>query len=122
MTDTNNSSPKTPRPTLDSTNTDHKSFTVGPFEFDIDTKILSAQGFESIRLTNKEGLILQFLQAKKGQVVSRADLLKHVWGYNSSINTHTLETHIYRLRKKIEKVADSKSIITTEVAGYSLVK
>lgn len=115
-----NATPKTPKTTVEPTSTGQTSFTVGPFVFNIETKILSAQGYEGIRLTKKEGLILQFLQAQKGKIVSRADLLQHVWGYNSSINTHTLETHIYRLRKKIEKVTDSKSIIITEVAGYSL--
>lgn len=119
MTHASDSSPKPPKVTFDPMSS---SFSFGPFEFDIATKILSAQGFEDIRLTNKEGLILQFLQARKGRIVSRTDLLKHVWGYNSSINTHTLETHIYRLRQKIEVVADSKSIIVTEVAGYRLVK
>lgn len=116
------SSSKTPKITVGPTSTGHTSFTFGPFEFDIETKTLSAQGFEDIRLTNKEVKILQFLHAQKGKIVSRAELLQHVWGYNSSINTHTLETHIYRLRKKIQKVADSKTIIKTEVAGYRLVK
>ena len=95
---------------------------IGPFQFNVETKRLSNQRLGDIRITDKEVRILEFLLLHKGKIVSRSDLLEHVWGYSDSAKTHTVETHIYRLRKKIERVADSKSIIITEVGGYRLVK
>ena len=53
--------------------------------------------------------------------VSRETLLQEVWGYNSGVTTHTLETHIYRLRQKVEKDAASPQILVTEAGGYKLV-
>ena len=100
----------------------HSSSEIGPFAFDIVTKTLSSTEFEDITVTNKEARILKFLLSRKGMIVSRTDMLLHVWGYNSTADTHTVETHIYRLRKKIGRVVDSKTIITTEVGGYRLVK
>ena len=95
---------------------------IGPFEFDMETKTLSSEQSEDINVTNKEARILKYLLSRKGAIVSRTDLLRHVWGYNSSADTHTVETHIYRLRKKIGRFTDSKAIIITEVGGYRLVK
>lgn len=95
---------------------------IGPFDFDVETKTLSSTQFEDITVTNKEARILKFLLSRKGMIVSRTDLLRHVWGYNSTADTHTVETHIYRLRKKIGRVIDSKTIIITESGGYRLVK
>jgi DNA-binding response OmpR family regulator len=48
-------------------------------------------------------------------------LLQEVWGYNSSVTTHTLETHIYRLRQKVEKDAGSPSVLISASGGYKLV-
>lgn len=98
------------------------SFEIGPFKFDMETKTLSSSQSEDINLTNKEDRILKYLLSRQGAVVSRIDLLRHVWGYNGYADTHTVETHIYRLRKKIGKFTDSKAIIITEVGGYRLVK
>lgn len=95
---------------------------VGPFKFDMESKRLFAKQVGEIKITDKEARVLKFLLSHKGNIVSRTDLLQHVWGYDSSANTHTVETHIYRLRKKIGTIADGKSIIITERGGYRLAK
>ena len=73
------------------------------------------------RLTEKETAILRFLYRAGHMPVSRETLLQEVWGYNSAVTTHTLETHIYRLRQKIEKDAANPEILVTEAGGYKLV-
>ena len=73
------------------------------------------------RLTGKETAILRYLYRAGQRPVSRETLLQEVWGYNSGLTTHTLETHIYRLRQKIEKDAASPAILVTEAGGYTLV-
>tara|TARA_B100000029_G_scaffold501931_1_gene576311 strand:+ start:227 stop:916 length:690 start_codon:yes stop_codon:yes gene_type:complete len=73
------------------------------------------------RLTDKETEIIKFLYRSNGKVVSKIVLLDEVWGYNVGMTTHTLETHIYRLRQKIEKDPSSSQILVTESNGYRLV-
>lgn len=72
------------------------------------------------RLTEKETAILAFLHANKNRTVARQELLDAVWGYAEGVETHTLETHIYRLRQKIEKDAANPEILLTEENGYRL--
>ena len=74
-----------------------------------------------VRLTEKETAILRFLYRAGLRPISREVLLQEVWGYNSGVTTHTLETHIYRLRQKIEKDAATPEILVTEAGGYKLV-
>ena len=74
-----------------------------------------------IRLTEKETNILKFLYRADDGVVARDILLHEVWGYNSAVTTHTLETHIYRLRQKIEPDPSNATILVTESGGYRLV-
>ena len=74
-----------------------------------------------MRLTEKETAILRYLYRAGQRPVSRETLLQEVWGYNSGVTTHTLETHIYRLRQKVEKDAASPAILVTESGGYKLV-
>ena len=75
----------------------------------------------SIRLTEKEALLLQILKAAEGESVSRETLLDKVWRYADGVETHTLETHIYRLRQKIEDdPAEPKIVVTDEAGGYFL--
>ncbi|MEO0920770.1 MAG: helix-turn-helix domain-containing protein, partial [Pseudomonadota bacterium] len=69
----------------------------------------------------KEANIIKFLYRAGARVVSRDTLLEEVWGYNSGVTTHTLETHVYRLRQKIEKDPSNASILVTESGGYKLV-
>lgn len=74
-----------------------------------------------IRLTEKETAILRYLY-RAGQVpVPREILLQEVWGYNSGVTTHTLETHIYRLRQKIEPDPADPGLLETQAGGYRLV-
>ncbi|WP_293860438.1 response regulator transcription factor [uncultured Alsobacter sp.] len=96
-------------------------FTIGPYTFRPSAKLLvSAQG-SKLKLTEKETAILRFLYRAETRVVTRDVLLTEVWGYNSNVTTHTLETHIYRLRQKIERDPSSAQILITEAGGYKLV-
>ena len=95
--------------------------TIGPYEFRPATKLLQeARRGRKIRLTEKEAAILTFLLGAGGQPVSREILLSEVWGYNSKVTTHTLETHIYRLRQKIEPNPAEARILLTDPGGYRL--
>ncbi len=93
---------------------------IGPYSFRPAAKLLS-EGERRIRLTEKETDILRFLHAAGGNV-PRETLLHEVWGYNPAVTTHTLETHIYRLRKKIEANPGDARILLTEAGGYHLAK
>lgn len=96
-------------------------FTVGPYTFRPSAKSLVCEDQSKIRLTEKETAILKYLFRAGEQVVSRDILLHEVWGYNSGVTTHTLETHIYRLRQKIERDPSNAEILVTETGGYKLV-
>jgi DNA-binding response OmpR family regulator len=96
-------------------------FTIGPYSFQPSSKLLVAAKGAKIRLTEKETAILRFLFRAGQRPISREVLLQEVWGYNSGVTTHTLETHIYRLRQKIEKDATTPEILVTEAGGYKLV-
>jgi len=96
-------------------------FSVGPYSFRPGAKMMVDGNSKKIRLTEKETAILRFLYRAGQQPVSRETLLQEVWGYNSGVTTHTLETHIYRLRQKIERDAANPEILMTESGGYKLV-
>jgi DNA-binding response OmpR family regulator len=96
-------------------------FTIGPYTFQPSSKLLVGPKGNKVRLTEKETAILRFLYRAGLRPISREVLLQEVWGYNSGVTTHTLETHIYRLRQKIEKDAASPEILVTEAGGYKLV-
>ncbi|PIE10739.1 MAG: DNA-binding response regulator [Rhodobacterales bacterium] len=95
-------------------------FTVGPYSFRPAQKLLVTEEDKKIRLTEKETNILKFLQRAPEGVVPRDQLLHEVWGYNAGVTTHTLETHIYRLRQKIEPDPSNARILVTEQGGYRL--
>ena len=95
-------------------------FKVGPYEFRPSVKMLVTEEDRKIRLTEKETSILKFLYRAGGKPVTRDVLLDEVWGYNSGVTTHTLETHVYRLRQKIEPDPSNASILVTEAGGYRL--
>ena len=96
-------------------------FSVGPYSFRPGAKMLVGANAKKVRLTEKETAILRFLYRAGQMPVSRETLLQEVWGYNSGVTTHTLETHIYRLRQKIESDAANPAILVTESSGYKLV-
>ena len=96
-------------------------FTIGHYTFKPASKILIDEKGSKIRLTEKEASILKFLYRASEKVVTRDVLLHEVWGYNAGVTTHTLETHIYRLRQKIEKDPSNSELLVTEMGGYKLV-
>jgi DNA-binding response OmpR family regulator len=96
-------------------------FTIGPYTFRPSSKLLVNPKGNKVRLTEKETAILRYLYRAGRRSVSREILLQEVWGYNSGVTTHTLETHIYRLRQKVERDASNPSILVTEGGGYKLV-
>ena len=95
--------------------------TIGPHTFRPSSKLLLDPNGNKVRLTEKETSILRYLYRAGQRPVSRETLLQEVWGYNSGVTTHTLETHIYRLRQKIERDAAAPAILVTEAGGYKLV-
>ena len=102
-------------------NSEDAVFTIGPYLFRPSAKmLLEATRNRKIRLTEKESAILKYLYRAGGRAVGRQVLLNEVWGYNSAVTTHTLETHIYRLRQKIEPDPSSARLLLTEGGGYRL--
>lgn len=96
-------------------------FKVGPYTFKPSAKLLLREDNRKIRLTEKETAIIKFLLRAGEQVVGRDVLLQDVWGYNAGVTTHTLETHVYRLRQKIERDPSHAEILVTEGGGYKLI-
>jgi DNA-binding response OmpR family regulator len=94
-------------------------YRIGPYTFRPSAKVLVEPAGKKIRLTEKETNILKFLY-RAGDTVPRETLLHEVWGYNPAVTTHTLETHIYRLRQKIESAPGQAQILITESGGYRL--
>lgn len=99
--------------------TEHATVKIGPYIFKAAAKTLTDMHGDIIRLTEKETNILQYLY-KSGKSVSKDVLLEKVWGYNSDIATHTLETHIYRLRQKIEPNPNEVTLLLKDDEGYRL--
>ena len=95
-------------------------FKLGPYSFRPALKLLVCADDTKIRLTEKETNILKFLHRAPIPVVPRDVLLQEVWGYNAAVTTHTLETHIYRLRQKIEPDPANVQLLLTETGGYRL--
>ena len=101
-------------------NQENARIKIGAFHFIQGRKILShRETGETLNLTEKESAIIKYLLKKTGTVTPKAELLEEVWGYGDQISTHTLETHIYRLRQKINYVDDQPFIVTKE-NGYQL--
>ncbi|MEC7490738.1 MAG: response regulator transcription factor [Pseudomonadota bacterium] len=95
---------------------------IGPYRFSpaLNTLITHANQGTKIRLTAKESAILKYLYDFKETLVSRKSLLNEVWGYDVTATTHTVETHIYRLRQKIERNPSDAQLLRTESGGYRL--
>jgi DNA-binding response OmpR family regulator len=96
-------------------------FTIGPYTFRPSAKLLIGPDKKQLlRLTAKEVDILKFLYRHANKIVSRQVLLDEVWGYNAGVTTHTLETHVYRLRQKIEVDPSNCRLLMTAPGGYRL--
>ncbi|MEM6972743.1 MAG: response regulator transcription factor [Pseudomonadota bacterium] len=95
-------------------------FVIGPYSFKPSAKLLTDENDRRIRLTEKETNILKFLYRAGGRTIDRETLLREVWGYNAGVTTHTLETHVYRLRQKIEPSPGQAQLLLTETGGYRL--
>ena len=97
-------------------------FTLGPYSFRPSAKMLiEPDSNKKIRLTEKETAILKYLFRAGDNVIGRDELLNEVWGYKSGVTTHTLETHVYRLRQKLERDPSNAAILVTEPGGYKLI-
>ena len=96
-------------------------FTIGPYSFHPANKLLENGDGTKVLLTDKETSILKYLYRQGPKTIGRDVLLKEVWGYNNRVTTHTLETHIYRLRQKIERDPSNARLLVTEEGGYRLV-
>jgi DNA-binding response OmpR family regulator len=100
---------------------DDAVFSIGPYTFQPGNKqLIDPNSNKKIRLTDKEAAILKYLYRASDKIVSRDTLLDEVWGYNAGVTTHTLETHVYRLRQKIETDPSNAKILLTEPGGYRL--
>lgn len=103
-------------------NTEDAVFAIGPYHFRPAAKLLQrSTDKRRIRLTEKEAAILKFLYRNGQREVRRQELLGEVWGYNAAVATHTLETHVYRLRQKIEADPANPRLLLTGKDGYSLI-
>ena len=97
-------------------------FSIGPYTFRPSAKLLvDNESSKKIRLTEKESAILKYLFRAGDNVISRDELLNEVWGYNSGLDTHTLQSHVYRLRQKIERDPSNAALLVTGPGGYRLV-
>jgi DNA-binding response OmpR family regulator len=97
---------------------EHAVFAIGPYSFKPAGRVLFCQKGTKIRLTQKETLMLKRLYAANGEVVSREELMREVWGCDAV--DRTLDTHIYRLRQKIDKDVSRPQLLVTEAGGYKL--
>ncbi|MDA0654068.1 MAG: response regulator transcription factor [Proteobacteria bacterium] len=96
-------------------------FAIGRYSCRPSAKLLvDPDSGEKVRLTEKETAILKYLYRAGPRVVNRETLLSEVWGYNSGVITHTLETHVYRLRQKMERDPSAAELLVTEPGGYRL--
>lgn len=100
--------------------TEDATFRLGPYEFQPARRLLVDEQGRKLRLTDKETHILRYLYRFGEKPVGREELLREVWGYNAQVTTHTLETHIYRLRQKIEPDTQAPRLLVTEAGGYRL--
>ena len=101
--------------------TEDANFLLGTYVFKPKQKLLLKDKNIKIRLTEKETNILKFLIRAENTTVKRDVLLREIWGYNAGVSTHTLETHIYRLRQKIERNPSQAKLLITELGGYKIV-
>jgi len=91
---------------------------IGDYKINLNSReLLSVK--DKIKLTEKESGIILYL-SKSNKPISIEELQSKVWGYQSELETHTVETHIYRLRKKIFKVFNDENFIISKKNGYQI--
>lgn len=96
-------------------------FTIGPYTFSpLDRLLTRRDGSRPVRLSSKEALLLKYFCRAGDRVLSNQTLLAEVWGYHAAVQTHTLETHIYRLRQRLEFNPKAPLFLVTEPGGYRL--
>jgi DNA-binding response OmpR family regulator len=94
---------------------------IGPYQFRPGLRLLQDnEANRRIRLTDKETAVLKYLYRAAGVPVGRRALLREVWGYAPGATTHTVETHIYRLRRKIEPDPNQIMLVLNDGGGYRL--
>ena len=91
---------------------------IGDYKINLNSRELMF-GQKKIKLTEKESGIILYL-SKRNEPISIHELQSKVWGYNSELETHTVETHIYRLRKKILKIFNDENFIISKKEGYKI--
>ncbi len=96
-------------------------FAIGPYKFQPAQKLLVDANEQKVRLTATETAILKYLYRAGDKVVTRDTLLGEVWGSNARVTTHTLETHLYRVRQKIEADPSTATSLVKGPGGYRLV-
>ena len=101
-------------------NSNEVTHKVGPFIFLPLTKALMLGEKTKVELTEKEVAILKCLIGAGEEAVDRDTLLKQVWNYSPDVTTHTLETHIYRLRQKLEIDASIPRLIISKDGGFTI--
>jgi hypothetical protein len=97
----------------------HTFWKVGPYLGDFQRRhLIHHETMQVIELTEKEAAMLEYLCQSPNYSIDRENLLKDVWKYNAELTTHTLETHIYRLRQKL---SPHENLLLTTETGYMLV-
>lgn len=99
-----------------------ETYQLGPYEFvPADRELRHSGGAGAIRLTELERKLLACLAEAEGAMIAREQLLALVWGYSAGVDTHTVETHVWRLRQKIETDDPATHFLVTEPGGYRVV-
>ena len=101
-------------------NLDDVTHKIGPFIFFPLKKVIMLDEKIKVELTGKEVDILKCLISSAGEAIAKDKLLKQVWNYSSDVTTHTLETHIYRLRQKLEEDPSIPRLIISQGGGFSI--
>ena len=96
---------------------DQSNIKIGEYDLDLNSRKISL-GDKNLNLTERETNLIIFIKDKKNVTVK--ELQKKVWDYSSDLDTHTVETHIYRLRKKMKETFGDESFILNTSNGYSI--
>ena len=96
---------------------DQSHIKIGEYNLDLNSRKISF-GNKSLNLTERETNLIIFIKDKKNVTIK--ELQKKVWDYSPDLDTHTVETHIYRLRKKMKETFGNESFILNTTKGYSI--